>query len=69
MKKTSEDGFVQGMKFHLYGTSFSGIKVDEYTPLETMRTHNQQPLCGSAASGKTGISAWCGRSGKDAEIV
>ena len=28
--KTSEDGFVKGMKFHLYGTSFSGIKVDEY---------------------------------------
>lgn len=30
VKKTSEDGFVEGMKFHLYGTSFSGIKVDEY---------------------------------------
>ncbi len=30
VKKTSEDGFVEGMKFHLYGTSFSGIEVDEY---------------------------------------
>ena len=28
--KTSEDGLVEGMKFHLYGTSLSGEKVDEY---------------------------------------
>lgn len=28
--KTSEDNFVEGMKFHLYGTSLSGIPVDEY---------------------------------------
>ena len=28
--KTSEDGLVEGMKFHLYGTSLSGIPVDEY---------------------------------------
>ncbi len=28
--KTSEDGFIEGLKFHLYGTSESGIKVDEY---------------------------------------
>lgn len=28
--KTSEDGLVEGMKFHLYGTSLSGIVVDEY---------------------------------------
>ena len=28
--KTSEDGFVEGVKFHLYGTSLSGAKVDEY---------------------------------------
>lgn len=28
--KTSEDGLVEGMKFHLYGTSLSGIAVDEY---------------------------------------
>ena len=30
VKKTSEDGFVEGMCFHLTGTSLSGIKVDEY---------------------------------------
>jgi len=28
--KTSEDGLAEGMKFHLYGTSLSGLKVDEY---------------------------------------
>ena len=28
--KTAEDGMVEGAKFHLYGTSLSGIKVDEY---------------------------------------
>ena len=28
--KTSEDNMVEGIKFHLYGTSLSGIKVDEY---------------------------------------
>lgn len=28
--KTSEDGLVEGVKFHLYGTSLSGLPVDEY---------------------------------------
>lgn len=28
--KTSEDNFVEGMKFHLYGTSLSGEKVNVY---------------------------------------
>ena len=28
--KTSEDGLNEGMKFHLYGTSLSGLAVDEY---------------------------------------
>lgn len=28
--KTSEDKLVEGIKFHLYGTSLSGIAVDEY---------------------------------------
>ena len=28
--KTSEDGLVEGMTFHLYGTSLSGLPVDEY---------------------------------------
>ncbi len=28
--KTAEDGLVEGMKFHLYGTSLSGARVDLY---------------------------------------
>ena len=28
--KTADDGLTEGIKFHLYGTSFSGIPVDEY---------------------------------------
>ena len=28
--KTSEDGLNQGVKFHLFGTSLSGLPVDEY---------------------------------------
>ena len=28
--KTSEDGLSEGAKFHLYGTSFSCLAVDEY---------------------------------------
>ena len=28
--KTAEDGLVEGIKFHLYGTSDSGQKVDMY---------------------------------------
>lgn len=28
--KTAEDGLAEGLSFHLYGTSYSGITVDEY---------------------------------------
>lgn len=28
--KTAEDGLTEGLRFHLYGTSYSGIAVDEY---------------------------------------
>ena len=28
--KSAEDGFVEGVKFHLYGVSLSGLTVDEY---------------------------------------
>lgn len=28
--KTAEDGLTEGIKFHLYGTSLSGLAVDEY---------------------------------------
>ena len=30
VKKTSEDGLNEGVKFHLFGTSVSGLAVDEY---------------------------------------
>lgn len=30
VKKTAEDGLTEGMKFRLYGTSLSGIEVNEY---------------------------------------
>lgn len=30
VKKASEDGLVEGVTFHLYGTSLSGLAVDEY---------------------------------------
>lgn len=30
VKKTAEDGMTEGMKFRLYGTSLSGIEVNEY---------------------------------------
>lgn len=30
VKKTSEDGLVEDVTFHLYGTSLSGLAVDEY---------------------------------------
>ena len=32
--KTSEDGLVEGVKFRLYGTSLSGLAVDEYAVTE-----------------------------------
>ena len=30
MVKSSEDNLVEGVKFHLYGTSLAGIAVDQY---------------------------------------
>lgn len=30
MTKSSEDNLVEGVKFHLFGTSLSGLTVDEY---------------------------------------
>ena len=30
VSKTAEDGLVEGLTFHLYGTSFCGLPVDEY---------------------------------------
>ena len=33
--KTSEDGLVEGMTFHLFGTSLSGLPVDEYATTDS----------------------------------
>lgn len=38
VKKTSEDGLVEGMKFHLSGTSLSGLPVDEYAVTDSTGT-------------------------------
>ncbi|MBR4881717.1 MAG: TonB-dependent receptor, partial [Clostridia bacterium] len=46
--KTSEDGLVEGHKFHLYGTSLSGIPVDMYaTTDENGVAHFEDVLIGS----------------------
>jgi hypothetical protein len=36
--KISEDGLVEGVKFHLYGTSLSGLAVDEYAVTDASGT-------------------------------
>ena len=36
--KTSEDNMAEGVKFHLYGTSLSGLKVDEYAVTDASGT-------------------------------
>lgn len=38
--KSSEDNFNEGVKFHLYGTSLSGAKVDEYAITDNTGTAN-----------------------------
>ena len=46
--KTSEDGLVEGVKFHLYGTSMSGAPVDEYAVTDsTGRAHFRDVLIGT----------------------
>lgn len=45
--KTAEDGLVEGTKFHLYGTSQSGIEVDEYAVADsTGRAYFRDVLAG-----------------------
>lgn len=36
--KTAEDNMVEGVKFHLYGTSLSGLAVDEYSVTDASGT-------------------------------
>ena len=38
--KSSEDNYNEGVKFHLYGTSLSGAKVDEYAVTDNTGTAN-----------------------------
>lgn len=38
VKKTSEDGLVEGVTFRLYGTSLSGLAVDEYAVTDASGT-------------------------------
>ena len=46
--KTSEDGLVEGVKFHLYGTSVSGLPVDEYAVTDsTGRAYFRDVLAGT----------------------
>ena len=46
--KTAEDGLVEGVKFHLYGTSQSGVAVDEYAVTDrTGRAYFRNVLTGT----------------------
>lgn len=46
--KTSEDGLTEGVKFHLSGTSLSGLPVDEYAVTDSSGTaHFEDVLIGS----------------------
>lgn len=46
--KTSEDGLNEGVKFHLYGTSYSGLAVDEYAITDsTGKAYFEDVLIGS----------------------
>lgn len=46
--KTSEDGLNEGVKFHLYGTSYSGLAVDEYAVTDsTGKAYFRDVLIGS----------------------
>lgn len=48
--KTSEDGFTEGMRFHLFGTSASGTAVDEYavTDAQGVAVFNNILVAGAA---------------------
>lgn len=46
--KTSEDGLNEGVTFHLYGTSLSGLKVDEYAVTDSSgKVHFNDVLIGT----------------------
>lgn len=51
--KTSEDNLVSGVKFHLYGTSLSGAKVDEYSVTDSSGVANFKNILVSGSSNYT----------------
>ena len=61
--KTSEDGLVEGMTFHLYGTSLSGQPVDEYAVTDSSGVARfENVLIAQASSGGGGYPhpvMWC----------
>lgn len=51
--KTSEDNLVSGVKFHLYGTSLSGAKVDEFAVTDNSGVANFKNILVSGSSNYT----------------
>ncbi len=51
--KTSEDNLVSGVKFHLYGTSLSGAKVDEFAVTDSSGVANFKNILVSGSSNYT----------------
>ena len=47
--KTSEDGLVEGATFHLYGTSLSGLEVDEYAVADSTGVARLRTYCSAPA--------------------
>ena len=45
--KNSEDNLVEGVKFHLYGTSLSGLPVDEYAVTDEKDVYKRQRVYGA----------------------
>lgn len=55
--KTSEDGLNEGVTFHLYGTSLSGLKVDEYAVTDSSgKAHFNDVLIGTGYGKSSSIS-------------
>ncbi|MCL2860113.1 MAG: SpaA isopeptide-forming pilin-related protein [Oscillospiraceae bacterium] len=49
--KSSEDNMIEGVKFHLYGTSLSGIQVDEYATTDSTGIANFKDILTSGSQG------------------
>ena len=53
VSKTAEDGFTEGMKFHLYGTSASGSAVDLYSTTDSLGVATFNNVLIAGANGYT----------------